>query len=127
MSEILANVDWSEVVMTLWTLILLPLLTYIGNEIRKWAQSKKIDKYTDILEKNIVNAVKDVYETIVKVIKGTEDWTDEKKAEVHEIAKQKALNALSNSAYECLKAANSDFDGYLDSLINSSLFDIKNK
>lgn len=127
MSEILANVDWSEVVMTLWTLILLPLLTYIGNEIRKWAQSKKIDKYTDILEKNIVNAVKDVYETIVKDIKGTEDWTDEKKAEVHEIAKQKALNALSNSAYECLKAANSDFDGYLDSLINSSLFDIKNK
>lgn len=127
MSEILANVNWSEVVMTLWTLILLPLLTYIGNEIRKWAQSKKIDKYTDILEKNIVNAVKDVYETIVKDIKGTEDWTDEKKAEVHEIAKQKALNALSNSAYECLKAANSDFDGYLDSLINSSLFDIKNK
>ena len=127
MSEILANIDWSEVVMTLWTLILLPLLTYIGNEIRKWAQSKKIDKYTDILEKNIVNAVKDVYETIVKDIKGTEDWTDEKKAEVHEIAKQKALNALSNSAYECLKAANSDFDGYLDSLINSSLFDIKNK
>lgn len=127
MSEILANVNWSEVVMTLWTLILLPLLTYIGNEIRKWAQSKKIDKYTDILEKNIINAVKDVYETIVKDIKGTEDWTDEKKAEVHEIAKQKALNALSNSAYECLKAANSDFDGYLDSLINSSLFDIKNK
>ena len=44
-----------------------------------------------------------------------------------EMAKQKAIQALSNSAYECLKAANQDFEDYLDSMIGTALFDIKNK
>lgn len=127
MSEVISNINWNEMLITVWTVVLLPVLTYIGNEIRQWAKSRKIDKYTDILEKNVVNAVKDIYETIVKDIKGTDQWTDEKKEEVKELAKQKALQGLSNSAYECLTAANNDFEEYLDSLIGTALFDIKNK
>lgn len=127
MSEIIKSLDWNELLVTIWTVILLPILTYAGNELRKWAKTKKIDKYTDILEKNVVNAVKDVYETIVKDIKGTDDWTEKKQSEVKEIAKQKAINALTSSAYECLKAANNDFEDYLDSLIGTALFDVKNK
>ena len=127
MSEVISNINWNEMLITVWTVVLLPVLTYIGNEIRQWAKSRKIDKYTDILEKNVVKAVKDIYETIVKDIKGTDQWTDEKKEEVKEMAKQKALQGLSNSAYECLTAANNDFEEYLDSLIGTALFDIKNK
>ena len=127
MIEILKSLDWNELLITIWTVILLPLLTYVGNEFRQWAKAKKIDKYTDILEKNVYNAVKDVYETIVKDIKGTDGWTEEKQNEVKEIAKTKAINALTTSAYECLKLANTDFEDYLDSLIGTALFDIKNK
>ena len=127
MLEIIKSLDWNEIVVTIWTVILLPILTYAGNELRKWAKTKKIDKYTDILEKNVVNAVKDVYETIVKDVKGTDDWTKEKQNEVKEIAKQKAINALTTSVYECLKVANTDFEDYLDSLVGTALFDIKNK
>ena len=127
MLEIIKSLDWNEIVVTIWTVILLPILTYAGNELRKWAKTKKIDKYTDILEKNVVNAVKDVYETIVKDVKGTDDWTKEKQNEVKEIAKQKAINALTTSVYECLKVANTDFEDYLDSLVCTALFDIKNK
>ena len=127
MSEIIKSLDWNELLVTIWTVILLPILTYAGNELRKWAKTKKIDKYTDILEKNVVNAVKDVYETIVKDIKGTDGWTEEKQNEVKEIAKTKAINALTTSAYECLKLANTDFEDYIDSLIGTALFDLKNK
>jgi hypothetical protein len=127
MTEILTSIDWNELIITIWTVILLPILTYVGKEIREWAKTKKIDKYTDILEKNVVNAVKDMYETVVKDIKGTEDWTPEKQSEIREMAKTKAIQALSNSAYECLKTANDDFENYLDSLIGTALFDIKNK
>lgn len=126
MIEVLKSLDWNELLITIWTVILLPLLTYVGNEFRQWAKVKKIDKYTDILEKNVYNAVKDVYETIVKDIKGTDGWTEEKQNEVKEIAKAKAINALTTSAYECLKSANTDFEDYLDSLIGTALFDIKN-
>jgi replicative DNA helicase len=127
MKELLQSLDWNAIITTLWTVILLPILTYITNEIRKYAKAKNVDKYTDILQNNVVNAVKDVYETIVKDIKGTEDWTEEKQAEVKEIAKQKAIMALSNSAYECLKEANGDFEDYLDSLVGTALFDVKNQ
>lgn len=126
MEQLLQNIDWNELIMALWTVVLLPVLTYIANEIREWAKSKKIDKYTDILQKNVVNAVKDMYETVVKDIKGTEDWTLEKQEEVKELAKAKAIQALTNSAYECLKTANGDFEDFLDSLIGTALYDVKN-
>ena len=126
MKELLSSLDWNEVIITIWTVVLLPILTYIGNEVKKYAEAKKIDKYTDILQNNVISVVKDVYETIVKDIKGTDGWTEEKLNEVKEIAKTKAINALATSAYECLKSANTDFEDYLDSLIGTALFDIKN-
>ena len=126
MKELLSSLDWNEVIVTIRTVVLLPILTYIGNEIKKYAEAKKIDKYTDILQNNVISVVKDVYETIVKDIKGTDEWTDDKKEEIKQIAKNKIIFTLSTSADECLKMANADFDEYLDSLIESSLFDLKN-
>lgn len=127
MKEFLLALNWNEVITTLWTVILLPVLTYVAAEINKWAKEKKIDKYTNILQNSAVAAVKDVYETVVKNIKGTESWTDDKQKEVKEIAKQKALNALTNTAYQILKTANTDFDDMLDSYIETALYDLKNK
>ena len=108
MNEVLKSIDWVQVIVTVWTVILLPILTYIGKQISDYTKAKRIDKYTDILYQNVVDAVKNVYEVIVKDVKGTEDWTEEKKMEVKELAKIKALHALTNSAYQVLKAANND-------------------
>ena len=47
--------------------------------------------------------------------------------EVKEIAKQKAIQALNQSVYKCLKEANSDFEDYLSSLIETSLYDLKHE
>lgn len=127
METILQNIDWMEVITVIWTVVLLPILTYVGNQLNEWFKAKKIDKYTDILYKNVVDAVKDVYETTVKDIKGTEDWTLEKQEEVKEIAKTKAIQALTNSAYQVLKTANGDFDEYLDGLIGTALYDVKHE
>lgn len=125
MNEVLKSIDWVQVIVTVWTVILLPILTYIGKQISDYTKAKQIDKYTDILYQNVVDAVKNVYEVIVKDVKGTEDWTEEKKMEVKELAKIKALHALTNSAYQVLKAANNDFDEYLDNLIGTVLYDLK--
>lgn len=127
MKEILQNIDWSQVIYTVWTVVLLPVLTYVGTQINQYEKSKKIDKYTEILHKCVVAAVKDVYECIVKDVKGTESWTAEKKNEVREIAKNKTLYALPNAAYRILTTANKNFDEYLDSLIGTALYDLKNK
>lgn len=126
MNEVFRNIDWTQVIYTIWTVVLLPIITYVGTQIGNYAKAKKIDKYTDILYQNVVDAVKDVYESIVKDIKGTQDWTNEKMNEVKEIAKIKAINSLTSSAYQILKTANEDFDEYLDSLIGTALYDLKN-
>ena len=126
MNEVIQNIDWTQVIYTIWTVVLLPVITYIGTQIGNYAKAKRSDKYTDILYQNVLDAVKDVYETIVKDIKGTSDWTAEKQDEVKMIAKTKALNALTSSAYQILKAANDDFDDYLDSLVGTALYDLKN-
>ena len=106
---------------TIWTVVLVP----IGTQIYKYLQSKKLDKYAKVLYEEVVKAVKCVYETSVKDIKGTDGWTKEKQQEVKELAKDKALQALTTAAYRSLKAANEDFDQYLDSLIGTALYDVK--
>ena len=123
MKEFLANLDWMTLLSAIWTVILVP----IGTQIYKYLKTKKLDKYALILYREVKNAVKSVYETEVKDIKGTDAWTEDKMNEVKEIAKQKAIQALNQSVYKCLKEANSDFEDYLSSLIETSLYDLKHE
>lgn len=123
MKEFLVNLDWMTLLSAIWTVILVP----IGTQIYKYLKTKKLDKYALILYREVKNAVKSVYETEVKDIKGTDAWTKDKMNEVKEIAKQKAIQALNQSVYKCLKEANSDFGDYLDSLITTSLYDLKHE
>lgn len=123
MKDFLVNLDWMTLLSAIWTVILVP----IGTQIYKYLKTKKLDKYALILYREVKNAVKSVYETEVKDIKGTDAWTKDKMNEVKEIAKQKAIQALNQSVYKCLKEANSDFEDYLDSLITTSLYDLKHE
>ncbi len=116
-----------ELLAGIWTAVLLPVLTWIGKEIHAWACAKKVDKYTDMLVAATTNAVKDVYQTVVADYKGTEEWTDEKKEEVLELAKTKILFSLSSDGYKILQAANADFDEWMKSLIESKLYDLKHQ
>lgn len=123
MENILQNINWIELFTAVWTIILVP----IGKQIYEWLKSKRLDKYASILYEEVTKAVKSVYETTVKDIKGTSKWTEDKKNEVKELAKTKAIQALNTSAYKLLKEANADFEDYLDSLIGTVLYDVKHQ
>lgn len=127
MKDLLTNLEYQEVISVVWTVIILPILTYVGAQINAWAKSKKLDKYTDMLKDNITIAVKDVYTTYVDEIKGTEAWTDETKEAALQMAKDKVIYALTDSAYKALKLANEDFEEYLTTLIEAKLYDLKKK
>ena len=122
MENILQNIDWMTLIGTVWTIVFVP----IGKAIYEWFKAHKLDKYADILYKEVKNAVKSVQEAIVKDLKGTEGWDEETQNYVRELAKVKAKQALTTTAYKCLREANDDFEEYLDSLIDTALFDIKN-
>ena len=109
MKEVFQNINWLELLSAIWTIVLVPILTRLYSYLR----DKKLDKYADILYTEVKKAVKSVYETEVKDIKGTADWTPEKQAEVKAVAKEKAIQALNTIVYKSLKEANSDFEDYL--------------
>ncbi len=123
MKELINNIDWMALLSAIWTIVLVPILTKIYSYLR----DKKLDKYADILYGEVKKAVKSVYETEVKDIKGTDDWTPAKQEEVKNVAKEKAIQALNTIVYKTLKEANTDFDSYLDSLIGTALYDVKHE
>lgn len=120
--EILANIDWMALLSAVWTVVLVP----IGKALYDYLKSKKLDGYAKFLYEEIVKAVKSINQTVVDDIKGTEGWTDEAKYEVAQLAKTKAIQALSSVAYRALKEANEDFDEYLNLLVESAVYDVKN-
>ena len=123
MKEVFQNINWLELLSAIWTIILVPILT----KLYSYLKDKKLDKYANILYAEVKKAVKSVYETEVKDIKGTEDWTPEKQTEIKTVAKEKAIQALNTIVYKSLKEANSDFEDYLDSLIGTALYDVKHE
>ena len=127
MKDVLSSLDWTTILGVIWTAIILPIGTKILTTVNKWLEARKLDKYGQILYEEVKKAVKSVYESVVKDIKGTEDWTDEKMVEVRELAKTKILQALPMIIYKTLNEANSDFYDYLDSLIDTALYDEKHK
>lgn len=122
MENLLQNVDWMALLTAVWTIVLVP----IGKQILEYLKAKKLDNYAMILYTEVVKAVKAINQSVVDDIKGGDGWTDAKKAELKELAKQKAKQALSSIAYKTLKEANEDFEEYLDSLVETALWDVKN-
>lgn len=122
MGIILQDIDWFTLLSTIWTVLFVPIIKVIYD----WLKSRKLDKYANILYKEVIKAVKGIQESVVKDLKGTENWNDATKIYVKELAKTKVEQALTTTIYKCLKEANEDFDIYLESLIETALFDIKN-
>lgn len=125
MKDILSSLDWTTILGVIWTAIILPVGTKILTSVNKWLEARKLDKYGQILYEEVKKAVKAVYESVVKDIKGTDDWTEDKMNEVRELAKTKILQALPTIVYKVLSEANEDFGDYLDSLIDTALYDAK--
>ena len=127
MVEFLAAVNWEPILKVIWTAIILPFLLWVKGKINDWAKVRKIEKYTNLLMDAADVVVKDLQEEIVKECKGTEEWTDEKIAEVRQIAINKAIASMTYEGYKLLSEANSDFEDWIDSIIRATLYELKQK
>lgn len=127
MVEFLAAVDWEPILKVVWTAIILPFLLWAKGKVNDWAKVHKIEKYTNLLMDAADVVVKDLQEEIVKECKGTEEWTDEKIAEVRQMAINKAIASMTYEGYKLLSEANSDFEDWVDSIIRAKLYDLKQK
>ena len=125
MIQFLSTIDWATVLQTIWTIIIIPFFTFIGKQVKSYLETKKLGKYTEMLYTAIENVVKDVQDTVVKDIKGTDAWTPEKIEEIKKIAIDKAIASMTMEGYKLLTKANVDFDAWVDSIIQAKLYDLK--
>ena len=47
METIIQQIDWIQLIQTLWTVVLLPVITYIGTEAGRYAKEKRIEVEND--------------------------------------------------------------------------------
>ena len=125
MVEFLAAVNWEPILKVVWTAIILPFLLWAKGKVNDWVKVHKIEKYTNLLMDAADVVVKDLQEEIVKECKGTEEWTDEKIAEIRQMAINKAIASMTYEGYKLLSEANSDFEDWVDSIIRAKLYDLK--
>lgn len=125
MKEMLMDINWIELFQAIWTIVLIPMFTWVGKEVHDWAKTKKIEKYTDMLYAATTKVVREMYQTVVDNIKGTEDWTPEKQAEILDISKTKIIQAITTDGYHLLREVNTDFEEWLESLIEAAIYEEK--
>lgn len=125
LTTIAASINWGLVIKAIWTLVIIPILVVLKGKIDKWAEANNMEKYTNMLYSSANSVVKQLQDDIVKEIKGTDEWTEEKIEEIAQLAIDKTIEGLSNEAYKYLLEANSDFYNYVDTVIKAQLYDLK--
>lgn len=125
LKEILLSVEWATVLETIWTVVMIPFLSKLYAVIKEKMKLDKTNKYTKMLVEAVEKTVKEMYQTVVENIKNTDEWNEEKKAEVKDIAVTKIIAALPAEVYHFLTEVNEDIDEWVKSLIESTLYDFK--
>ena len=112
-------------------ILLSGLATWLTTVGVKWLNSKIKNKELAALAETVViiatRAVKATYQTYVESIKGTDAWTEEAQKKALHDALETAKKELSTEALVYIEKQHGNVDEYLINLIESILYDLKNK
>ena len=123
--------DWTDILFSVLGIILTGLASWGTSVLIKWLNSKIKNKELAAFATTIVtvinNAVKATYQTYVESIKGTDLWTKEAQEHALQMALETAKSELTTEAIAYIEEQHGDIEKYLVTLIESSLYDLKNQ
>ena len=123
--------DWTDILFSVLGIILTGLASWGTSVLIKWLNSKIKNKELAAFATTIVtvinNAVKATYQTYVESIKGTNLWTKEAQEHALQMALETAKSELTTEAIAYIEEQHGDVEKYLVTLIESSLYDLKNQ
>ena len=118
------NLDYTEILKTLITLVIVPSLLWLGKQIANYlidkSKNDKLDKYIRLASECIADAVADTAQTFVDKIDG-KDWNEETKKEAFELAKLKALENLGLTGKKLIAEAIGDFDKWVNTKVEAEV------
>lgn len=89
-------------------------------------KNKELAAFLSTITVVATNAVKATYETAVKGIKGTDEWTEEAQKKVLNDTIETIKAELTTEALAYIEKQHGDINSYLNTLIHSILYDLKN-
>lgn len=89
-------------------------------------KNKELAAFLSTITTVATNAVKATYQTAVQGIKGTEEWTKEAQEKVLNDTIATIKSELTTEALAYIEQQHGDIDAYLNTLIHSILYDLKN-
>ena len=122
---------WSSILCIVIATVVLVLLIWGVNKLALWISVKfEGTKFAQIslkVSSVITRAVKATYQTYVQGIKGTDAWTEDAQKKALTDALNTAKSQLTQEAIEQIEKNYGDVDKYLESEVESTLYDLKNK
>lgn len=123
--------DWKTILLSVVSIIVTGLATWAVTALQAWLteklKGKKSERYIWAILEVVTSCVKATYQTYVESIKGTDAWTKE----AQELALKKALESAKSQLSAELTGYITDtfgnVDAYLIGLIESILYDLKNR
>lgn len=120
---------WNQVIMyiieTVFKLLIVAVIPYLANLVRKNLNSDTQVKYLDRFEQLVKDAVAQVQQTYVENMKA-EDLFDEKaQKEAFDMVKVNVLSMMNSRMMDIVMEAVGDFDEYIRNLIEAQVYALK--
>ena len=125
MNQILLNV-----LATVVTCIILPLISFLGVKLTQWLNTKikdeKGQKLLDTAVDIVVNAVQSVFQTYVESLKNSGNFNADAQKIAFNLAKSIVLKQLSQDAKQYIATNYGDLEEWIRNQIEASIYKLKN-
>ena len=123
--------DFQEILFSALSVIITGLASWGTTVLIKFLNSKIKDKelaaFAATIATVVSNAVKATTQTYVDGLKGTDAWTKEAQRKALSMALEIAKSELTTEALTYIESQHGDIDKYLITLIESTLYNLKQK
>ena len=125
MNQILLNV-----LATVVTCIILPLISFLGVKLTQWLNTKIKDEKEQKLLDNavdiVINAVRSVFQTYVESLKNSGNFNADAQKIAFNLAKSIVLKQLSEDAKQYIATNYGDLEEWIRNQIEASIYKLKN-
>ena len=125
MKEIILAVDWTQIIITIITVVIAPMLVLLLSEAKKWIATKTDNELTKRFTDLVLNAVSAANQEMVGQLKDAHLFDKSKALEVKEIVKMKFFSYLTIEGKKELDRLFKDVDNFIADVIEKQVGDKK--
>jgi hypothetical protein len=116
--------DWSLILSTFSTAVIIPVITLIGTYLIKWIKKKiqqeELERCIKITNDCVKDSVREISQTYVSKLDKSE-WNAETKAQAFDLAKNSILESMGKGVKSTVEKNIGDFDSWLKSKIEAEV------